>query len=344
MTNPSSPTAPAPVDVVIVSWNVRDELLDCLGSVAASRGVAPRTVVVDNASSDGSADAVATRFPDVRLIRNRANLGFARAANQGIAAGTAPSVLLLNPDTIVPPEGIASLVSRLASLPDHGMIVPRLTDSRGRVESSAYLFPSLRIALLVALGCHRLASRSQQERMLIPGRWGSTERDVPWAIGAAMLVRRTAIERVGLLDESFFVYAEDMEWCDRMWSAGLGVRYTPAVTVIHHGNRSGEQRFGEGRTAEYMGSTTRYLLGRHGSLWTAAYLGINAATAASRVLLTAGTSRLRPTPRRLEVRRYWRDHARWYLTALVNLVRRPGAGWRAFDPAGPVADGRSPET
>src|SRR5207302_875721 len=99
-----------------------------------------------------------------------------------------------------------------------------------------------------ALGGHHLLSMSQRSRLLLPGTWNSDERDVPWAVGAAMLVRRSAVDRIGGLDESFFVYVEDMEWCERMRDAGLRIRYTPEVTVVHHGNRSGEQRFGPSRT------------------------------------------------------------------------------------------------
>ena len=120
------PDAVVPVvDVVVVSWNVRTELLDCLRAVAASDGVEARLIVVDNASTDGSADAVAHHRPAARLIRNPDNRGFARAANQGIAAGWAPWVLLLNPDTVVPSDAIARLVSRLGELPGHAILVPR---------------------------------------------------------------------------------------------------------------------------------------------------------------------------------------------------------------------------
>ena len=293
---------PAPaVDVVIVSWNVRDELIACLGSVLRSRDVEPHVVVVDNGSDDGSANAVAGSFPAVRLVRNPENAGFARAANQGMAGGTAPWVFLLNPDTVVPDSAIATLIARLDTLPQHSMIVPRLTDSDGRFQQSAYLFPSLRLSLLVASGIHRILPRPLQERMLLPGRWGLSERDVPWAIGAAMLLRRSALQRVGPLDESFFVYVEDMDWCRRMWSAGLRVRYTPAATVVHHGNRSGVQRFGSRRTREYMTNTVRYLRRRHRPPWVWAYLGINGFTACSRAAFTALTARLMPSPGRREV-------------------------------------------
>src|SRR5207302_10618333 len=148
------------------------------------------------------------------VVRNDRNLGFARAANQGIVQGTSPYVLLLNPDTVIPPDAVAELIRRLDGLPEHGMIVPRLADGEGRVQQSVFLSPSIGIMLLIASGAYRLLGRSWKRRHLIRGAFESCEQDVPWAVGAAMLVRRSVIDRIGLLDESFFMYVEDMEWCE----------------------------------------------------------------------------------------------------------------------------------
>jgi N-acetylglucosaminyl-diphospho-decaprenol L-rhamnosyltransferase len=313
-------TAPV-VDVVVVSWNVRAELLACLESVLASTGVDARPIVVDNASADGSADAVAKAHAELRLIRNPDNRGFARAANQGIAAGHAPWVLLLNPDTVVPPDAIAKLVAHLDELPEHAMVVPRLVDAAGRMEQSAYLFPSIPIALMVAVGAHHLLPRSRRQQLLFPGHWGATAQDVPWAIGAVMLIRRSAIERVGALDESFFVYVEDMEWCRRIRSEGMRIRFIPEVSVIHHGNRSGAQHFGDERTREYLANTLHYLRREKGRLWAWSFFGINTASAVGHAMLTAVTARVLPSARRVGVHAYWRDQARGHL-AVVRARRR----------------------
>jgi GT2 family glycosyltransferase len=304
------------VDVVVVSWNVRTELLACLESVLASDGVDPRVIVVDNASADGSADAVPKAHPGVQLIRNPDNRGFARAANQGITAGRAPWVLLLNPDTVVPRDGIARLVAELDELPEHAMVVPRLTDAEGRMHQSAYLFPSIPVALMGAVGVRHLLTRSQRQRLLIPGHWGAAAQDVPWAIGAVMLVRRSALERIGLLDESFFIYVEDMEWCRRIWSAGMRIRFTPKVSVVHHGNRSGAQRFGDARTREYLSNTLRYMRREEGRVRAWSFFGINAASAVAHALVTAVTTRVRPTAQRLGAHAYWRDQARGHLAVM----------------------------
>lgn len=307
--------------MVIVSWNVREELLACIESVLAAANVEARVIVVDNASTDGSADAVAERFPSVTLVRNRANRGFAAAANQGMAAGDASWVFLLNPDTLVPADGISRLVTKLDVLPEHAMIVPRLVDTEGRSQQSVYLFPSVAIALLVGLGGHHLLPRSQKNRLLIPGFWESTERDVPWAVGAAMLVRRSAIDRVGPLDESFFVYVEDMEWCDRLRRAGMRIRFSPEVTVIHHRNRSGSQRFGASRTREYLTATSRFLRRGHSRLWVGSFDGISTVSACAHAVPSQVAASVRPTPRRLDAAAYWRDQADGRLQPALARLR-----------------------
>lgn len=302
------------VDVVIVSWNTRDELLECVESVLASSGVTSDVVVVDNASSDGSAEAVSSRFGRVSVVRNRANLGFARASNQGIVMGTAPWVLLLNPDARVEPDGIARLVARMERLPRHGILVPRLIGTDGGVSQSAFPLPSLLIPALYATGVHRMLPRRWRQRLLLPGSWGSdVERDVPWALGAAMLARRAAVDEVGLLDESFFVYAEDLEWCDRMWSHGWRVRFTPDVAVVHHGNRSGAQRFGAQRTEEYLRNTMRFARRRRGVAWARAYHLLNAAAALRQAAVLRYTTRLFPSRARDHAQAYWRNQSHFYL-------------------------------
>jgi len=310
----SMSTEPAAVDVVVVSWNVRDDLLRCIESVLRSEAVRPRVVVVDNASSDGSADAVARRFPQVTLVRNRANLGFAPAANLGMAAGSAAMVLLLNPDTVVPPTALAALVRRLDELPRHAVVAPRLVGEDGTPQHSVHRFPSVWISLVLGTGVHRLLPRSLKARWLLEGAWGSDEeREVPWVIGAAMLVRRSAMQVVGALDERFFMYAEDLEWCDRLRRAGYGIRFLPSVTITHLGNRSGAQVWGEDRTAAYLRSTVTYLRQRHGRLWTAAFCAVNGASTTLRYAASTAMVRVRPSPRRRAMHRLWRAHARFYL-------------------------------
>lgn len=301
------------VDVVVVTWNVREEAAACIASVLASRDVEVRPVVVDNASEDGSAEVLAERFPTLRLLRNSVNLGFARAANQGIAAGAAPWIFLLNPDAIVPPDALARLVRRLEHLPGHAAVVPRLVDGDGRHQHSVHLFPSLVHSLLLAVGPRRILSPPARRARLVEGDWeGDVERDVPWAVGAAMLLRRAALERVGPLDESFFLYAEDLEWCDRATAAGWRIRFCPDVVVTHLGNRSGARLYGSQRTAAYLHNTVRFLRRRHGVVWTAAWVAINGGAVLGHATAASVRARLRPSPESRHLQGYWTDQAAFY--------------------------------
>ncbi|HET9051738.1 MAG TPA: glycosyltransferase family 2 protein [Candidatus Dormibacteraeota bacterium] len=312
------------VDVVVVSWNTREELLRCLASVEGSTSVRPRVAVVDNASTDGSADAVRASFPDAELVENAANEGFARAVNRGLRCGSASYVLLLNPDAELPPGAVAALARRLDTLPRHAVVAPRLVWDGGAAQHSAYGFPSIPVSVLLATGLAPAVPRRVRARLLLEGAWGSDrERDVPWVIGAAMLVRRAALDEVGALDERFFVYAEDMELCDRLGRAGWLVRFTPDVTVLHRGNRSGAQRYGEDRTAVHLASATAWLRRRHGRAWTSAWLAVNAAGTVPRWAASAALARSRPTPPRLARAAMWRAHARFYLGTARNPDRGP---------------------
>jgi len=203
--------------VVLVSYNTKPLLLRLLAQLQDASWLTP--VVIDNASSDGSADAVAAEFPSVELIRNRDNVGFARAANQGIAWAQTPYVVLLNPDTEAPPELLASQVSYLESNQEVWAVAPRLVASDGTVQTLAAGFaPTPGRAFLYFLGISYVlpwpsAGFSISPRINRPV-------DVDWLSGACLTVRREAIEKVGPLDGSFFLYGEDMDWCRRMRAAG----------------------------------------------------------------------------------------------------------------------------
>jgi N-acetylglucosaminyl-diphospho-decaprenol L-rhamnosyltransferase len=309
-----SQTPQPTVDVVVVSWNTRDDLLACLDALAQSRGVALDAVVVDNDSLDGSATAVAASHPDVHLIRNRSNAGFSRAVNQGLRQGTAAWVLLLNPDAMVQPDTVASLVARLEALPRHAAVAPRLLHADGRPQHSVYPYPTLWLSLVLALSLQRLLPRRVRARLLLEGDWQSdVERDVPWAIGACLLLRRSVVDELGPLDERFFVYAEDLEWCHRVTHAGHPIRFVPGLSVTHLGNRSGEQRYGDDRTAAWLSNTVRFARAAHGPLWAWAYVAVNGAATVSRWAAATALLRVRRNDARMRRARLWRAHARFYL-------------------------------
>jgi GT2 family glycosyltransferase len=223
------------VCVVIVSWNTRNILRNCLTSVfEQTEDVSIEVFVVDNNSQDGSADMVRNEFPQVRLIANSENRGFAAACNQGMRAGTARYTLLLNPDTVVLDNAIARCVHYADLHADVGVVGCQVLEDEHRITPTGFSFPSPFNIFLALSGLSRAFPRSR-----IFGRpelswWDrASERDVDVVTGMFMLVRREAIEQVGLMDEAFFVYAEEADWCYRFARAGWRRVFTPAARIVH---------------------------------------------------------------------------------------------------------------
>jgi GT2 family glycosyltransferase len=231
--------------IVIVNWNTRDLLRDCLRSVAASEGdLAYRVIVVDNASSDDSAAMVRAEFPQVEVIANDDNRGFPAANNQGFRAlgfekgcgDDAPRyALALNPDTVLPPTALRDMVDYMDADESIGVAGPKLVMLDGQLDLACRRsFPSPEISFYRMVGLSKLFPRSRRF-----GRYNMTyldpdvESEVDSVVGAFMLVRRAAIQRVGLFDETFFMYGEDLDWAYRIKQAGWRVMYNPRVTVTH---------------------------------------------------------------------------------------------------------------
>jgi hypothetical protein len=224
---------PPALSIIIVSYNTARVLRGCLASLLAAAPALPLEVlVIDNASTDGSAAMVARDFPTVRLLPNSTNVGFARACNQGIAASSAPLLLLLNPDTFIPPGALAGLLGFVRAYPDAGACSPLLLTPDGSAQAFAFGGDPTP-AYLLRRGLLRLLLG----RSLHPWRL-SYVRAVDWVSGACLLVRRAAIEQAGLLDEQFFLYFEDVDWCLRIRRQGWRVYYVPQVAIIHAGGRS----------------------------------------------------------------------------------------------------------
>jgi GT2 family glycosyltransferase len=235
----STATASSPaLAIVIVSYNAREHLENCLQSLTAAPPAIPHeVVVVDNASSDGSAAAVRGRWPGVTVIAQTANTGFAAGSNAGIRAARGPLVLLLNNDTIVPPGAIDRLVERLRAHPDAAVAGPRLVDANGVAELSfgPMMSPFNELRQKTALMLH-------ERRVPIASGWLERSRRrecyVDWVSGACLLVRRDAAEAVGLLDERYFLYTEDVDFCAAIRARGQRVLFTPAAEVVHLRGRS----------------------------------------------------------------------------------------------------------
>ncbi len=255
------------VSVVLVNWNGRDFLRDCLRSVRErTRGLRYELLVVDNASSDGSREMVRREFPTVRLLVSESNLGYARACNAGMRAARGRYVLTLNTDTVLLDDAIGGLAALLDARPDAGATGCTLVWPDGRLQPACARFPTLPVMLIdgagLLFGLQRLLHRTGWF-------WGPyyspaahrRARDVDWVHGACLMVRREVLDEVGFLDEGRFMYTEEIDWCRRIKNAGWRVVYTPAVRVRHLGG--GSTRMSEGRRTRVLVEGIRHYYRRH---------------------------------------------------------------------------------
>ena len=225
------------ISIIIVSFNARADLEECLAALhAAPPAAASEIVVVDNASTDGSADA-ARQWPTVRVMEERANRGFAAATNVGIRASSGEVLLLLNSDTVVPPGAVDRLLDDLRRHPQAAVLGPRLVDARGRPELSfgrmmSPLNEFRQKRLMEGLRRNDPNTLRRVDQLTRRQQWPD------WVSGACLVVRRPDAESVGLLDERFFIYTEDIDFCAAIRARGRRVLFTPTVEVVHKRGRS----------------------------------------------------------------------------------------------------------
>jgi GT2 family glycosyltransferase len=230
------------LSLCLVSWNVWADLRGCLLSLRQNPGVRLQIIVVDNASADDTVAHLRRDFPEVELIANAENRGFAAASNQALAAAEGRYLLLLNPDTVVPPHGLEELVAFADQRPEAGVVGPQLRYPDGRLQYSARHFPTVTAALFRNTPLSRLFPRARAVQAYLMADWEHNEvREVDWVSGAAMLIRREAYEQIGPLDERFYWGSEDVDYCWRAHQAGWKVLYTPTPRIVHAVGRSSDQ-------------------------------------------------------------------------------------------------------
>lgn len=255
------------VSIALVSWNASQFLGPCLRSVYCNaQDNRLEVLVIDNASVDGSADLVEEEFPDVTVVRNDSNVGFARATNQAIRLSHGRYVLLLNPDTVLPPLAIQTMIDFLEQHPRVAAVGPRIVNSNGETVESYSSFPGLTLALR---GISIIATASFDCRLESVD---TKPKAVDWICGACMLVRREALDQVGLLDEEFFMYWEETDLCWRFWRSGWEVYYLPNVCMVHHvggsSSQAGDKIYLNGLLLnEWINSAHRFLC-KHYPLWS----------------------------------------------------------------------------
>ena len=262
------------LSIVIVSWNVRDLLQQCLRSILTSLQLAdPPTceiIVVDNVSTDGTVNMVRTEFADVHLIVNKENLGYPGANNQGLAIAQGRYKMILNPDTEIIGDALATMVAYADVTPDVGVVGPQLlwpddSERHSRVQSSRRRFPTLMTALFESTWLQPYAPRRVLERYYVKDQPDDITLDVDWVKGAAVMARQEAIEQVGLMDDGYFMYSEELDWCRRFKDAGWRVVYLPTAKIVHHEGKSSEQVL-PARHIYFQSSKVRYFRKYHGSV------------------------------------------------------------------------------
>ncbi len=229
------------LSVVTVSYNTRELVRGCLASVFSTLGSTLRfeVIVVDNASSDGSVAMIRGSFPEVRVLANSENVGFAAGSNQGIRESSGRYVILLNPDTMATDGALVEMVRLMEERSEVGAVGPSLLFADGSFQHSAFTFPTLPMIFLDFFPLnHRLLDSRLNGRY--PRAWYSQGEPFPidHPLGAALMVRRSVVEEVGSLDEGFFMYCEEIDWCMRIKRADWQILCCPAAKIVHHAGQS----------------------------------------------------------------------------------------------------------
>jgi N-acetylglucosaminyl-diphospho-decaprenol L-rhamnosyltransferase len=235
--------------IVIVNYKARDLLRDCLRTIQASQGVSPGVFVVDNASADGSVEMTREEFPGVHILSLPENIGYGAANNVGLrsahdqAGGPPRYLLLLNPDTVLPPDALARSIAFLDEHPGAGAVGPKLVRQDGSLDKACRRgFPTPAVALYHFLFLDRLYPHSPRfARYNVTYLDPDKQAEVDSLVGAFMLLRREALDQVGLFDECFFMYGEDLDLCFRIRQRGWQIWYDPHVTVLHYKGASSKK-------------------------------------------------------------------------------------------------------
>ena len=292
-----SPTAVPAVLVAVVSWNTRQLLDECLTSLRADAQAGRASVwVVDNASSDGSAEMVRERHPWATLVASEENLGFGRAVN--LVAREAPSgwswLAPANADVALEPGALQALVAAGEADPRAGALAPHLLTPQGTSDHSFYGFPTVAFAAAFNLSLHRVVP-GLAERMCLMGHVDPQRpRLVPWAIAAFLLVRREAWEALGGFDDRQFMYAEDLDLGWQLHRAGRPTRYVPEARVVHASAAATTQAWGEARIDRAQAATYAWMLRRRGAVITRTVAAINTGGAGARWVVCAAAAKVRP--------------------------------------------------
>ncbi len=271
------------LSIIIVSWNVRDLLAACLDSIAAAPVIIdsepvgaglptrPRSageihvevIVVDSASSDGSAAMIQARYPWVRLLARDENIGFTRGNNLALEAAQGRHLMLLNPDTVVHGDALNQLVNALDAQPAVGIVGPRVLNEDGTTQSTRRRFPTPLTAIFESTWLQAYAPRRVLDRYYVTDQPDDGTFEVDWVQGCALTARRAVYEQIGPLDPGYIMFSEELDWCRRAKDAGWRVLYLGSARITHYGGKSTEQAQTD-RHIYFQQSKLRYFRKFHG--------------------------------------------------------------------------------
>ena len=321
------------LSVLVVSWNVRDLLADCLASIAAGPVtlIAPdgtlhgegdlltEVIIVDSASSDGTPDLVRERFPWATLITCEQNVGFTRGNNLALARARGRHLLLLNPDTVVHDDALPALVHHLDTHPEVGIAGPRVLNADGSTQSTRRRFPTPLTAFVESTWLQGHAPRRFLDHYYVTDQPDDDICEVDWVQGCALIARRAVYKQIGGLDEGYVMFSEELDWCRRARQAGWQVHYVGTACLTHYGGQSTAQV--ETRKHIYFQqSKLRYFRKYHGRTFAFALRWFLLVSYAWQLLLEAAKGLLghKRALRRARVRTYWA------VLGALALGRRPG--------------------
>jgi hypothetical protein len=264
-------TATPLLSICIVNWNTKEDLAKALASLPEGHVADREVIVVDNASSDGSPAMVRSRFPAVKLLQNAENVGFSRAYNRALQEATGRYLLVLNPDCVIHPGALSRLIEFMESNPEAGAVGPRLLNADGTLQFSCRRFPTFAAGLFRNTPLGRIFPGNRYSRQYLMMEWDhSLPQEVDWISGAAMLIRRPTLEEVGPLDEGFFMYCEDVDWCYRARQKGWKIYYLPTAVITHLIGRSSDQR-PRAMVVEFHRSMRRFYRKHYAAHWPAGF-------------------------------------------------------------------------
>jgi GT2 family glycosyltransferase len=298
------------ISIVVVTWNAKEFVDKCLASLQAqTAGATSEIIAVDNASSDGTYELIRDAFPSVKLIQSGSNCGFAKANNLGIAQCRGDYVFLVNPDVVLGNDCLASLCCYMDEHPEVGIAGPKILNPDLTIQESCKEFPTLWNSFCRALALDRLLPQYRLFSGQLMRYWAhDSAREVDILSGCFWVVRSSALAEVGLLDEGFFMYAEDRDWCKRFWDAGWHVVYYPGAEAIHYGAASSSRepvRF----YLEMSRANLRYWKKHHGAAGAAAIRLVMLLHETLRILGNAIIYVVRPPHRRNVFRNLQRSFA-----------------------------------